>query len=167
MDIFDQARRSALMSSIRSRGNQDTELVLMALLRAHKLNGWRRHVRLKSIPRDENSPLTVRPDFVFLRLRIAIFVDGCFWHGCPRHHRRPTSNVDFWSRKIAGNRARDRRNTRWLRRDGWTVIRIWEHSLRRPAHVVARIAAEMALAAANRHRELARPKARSSKKLPS
>lgn len=146
MDIFDKARRSALMASIRNRENQDTELVLMALLRAHGLKGWRRHVKLRSVPRRGKPPVSAKPDFVFRRLRIAIFVDGCFWHGCPRHHRKPTSNVRFWSGKIEGNRARDRRNTRWLRRGGWIVIRIWEHSLQRPAPVIARISAAIARA---------------------
>lgn len=139
MDIFDRARRSALMASIRSRGNKDTELVLLAVLRAGKITGWRRHVAVQSGGRSGKARLKVRPDFVFTRHKVVIFVDGCFWHGCPWHHRPPTSNITFWRQKITGNRQRDQRNARWLRRAGWKVVRIWEHSLRHPDKILARI----------------------------
>lgn len=69
----------------------------------------------------------VRPDVVFLRRRLAVFVDGCFWHGCPIHGTQPATNRDYWSRKIAENRERDARTTRALEADGWTVLRFWEH----------------------------------------
>ena len=71
----------------------------------------------------------VRPDFVFRKARVAVFVDGCFWHGCPKHCKLPVNNRAFWRRKLAVNRARDRLVTRSLRRLGWRVIRLWEHEL--------------------------------------
>ncbi len=71
----------------------------------------------------------VRPDFVFPKLRLAVFVDGCFWHGCPRHATKPRHNAAFWRRKLAANRTRDRRVNRTLRAAGWRVLRIWEHEL--------------------------------------
>ena len=74
---------------------------------------------------------SVRPDFVFPKLRLAVFVDGCFWHGCPRHFTRPKSRQAFWDAKILGNKQRDRLVNRTLRKAGWRVLRIWEHELRR------------------------------------
>jgi DNA mismatch endonuclease (patch repair protein) len=73
----------------------------------------------------------VKPDFVFRERRLAVFVDGCFWHGCPRHFNKPRNNAAFWRRKIAANQARDRLVNRTLRRMGWRVLRIWEHELTR------------------------------------
>jgi G:T-mismatch repair DNA endonuclease (very short patch repair protein) len=72
----------------------------------------------------------VRPDFVFRQVRLAIFVDGCFWHGCPKHATWPANLAAWWRRKIRGNQARDRLVNRSLRRAGWRVLRIWEHELR-------------------------------------
>jgi DNA mismatch endonuclease (patch repair protein) len=76
-------------------------------------------------------PFSVRPDFVFPKLKTAVFVDGCFWHGCPRHATQPRTNAKFWRDKIAANCARDRRVNRTLRALGWTVIRVWEHEFLR------------------------------------
>jgi DNA mismatch endonuclease, patch repair protein len=69
----------------------------------------------------------VRPDIVFTRARVAIFVDGCFWHACPDHGREPTQNTTYWGPKLQRTVERDRRNTASLREAGWTVIRVWEH----------------------------------------
>lgn len=69
----------------------------------------------------------VRPDIVFTRRKVAVFVDGCFWHSCPEHGREPTVNSGYWSPKLQGNRERDRRNTQALEQEGWVVVRIWEH----------------------------------------
>ncbi len=82
-----------------------------------------------------------RPDFAFPARRVAVFVYGCFWHGCPRHGTLPKSNARFWREKIARNRERDREVNRELRRRGWRVLRIWEHELRRTteAWVVGRL----------------------------
>jgi DNA mismatch endonuclease, patch repair protein len=68
-------------------------------------------------------------DLVFPRARLCIFIDGCFWHGCPTHFRVPASNSAWWAEKIEANRARDRRNDAILRRDRWYVIRVWEHQV--------------------------------------
>jgi DNA mismatch endonuclease (patch repair protein) len=75
--------------------------------------------------------ITIRPDFVFPKEKLAVFVDGCFWHGCPKHATWPKNNADFWRKKIEGNRARDRLQNRLLRAKGWRVLRIWEHALTR------------------------------------
>ena len=71
--------------------------------------------------------LSCEADIVFPTTRIAVFVDGCFWHGCPEHGRRPATNREYWTTKIERNVARDRRNDQALRSEGWTVIRVWEH----------------------------------------
>jgi len=137
------------MSRIRSRGNKDTEIALARLLRAHGICGWRRHLLIRAtvdsskwmVDRPKPSgkdhplstqilhPLTVRPDFVFLKSRTAIFVDGCFWHGCPRHETKPKNNRAFWRRKFSANKKRDRLVNRALRRANWRVLRIWECEL--------------------------------------
>ena len=119
-DVFTKAKRSEVMSRIRSRGNKDTELALAILFRAHKIKGWRRHQNIFG-----------KPDFAFRRERLAIFVDGCFWHGCPKHCKLPSGNRMFWEKKLSTNRERDRRVNRELRKLGWRVIRIWEHDLAR------------------------------------
>lgn len=69
----------------------------------------------------------VRPDIVFTRKRVAVFVDGCYWHSCPEHGTQPKSNQAFWSQKLARNVERDARNTDLLTGSGWTVVRVWEH----------------------------------------
>jgi DNA mismatch endonuclease (patch repair protein) len=132
-DVFSKAKRSEVMSRIRSHGNKDTEQRLAAVFRAHGITGWRRQV---SLPLPASPPDTrattrarVRPDFVFRREKLAVFVDGCFWHGCPRHFRRPQSRQTFWDAKIARNQARDAAVTRRLRQAGWRVLRLWEHDL--------------------------------------
>jgi len=79
----------------------------------------------------------VRPDITFTRRRVAVFVDGCFWHGCPEHQRKPRSNVDYWKPKLDANVARDRRVDAALLAAGWRVVRVWEHE--DPADAAARI----------------------------
>ncbi|MGF0310974.1 very short patch repair endonuclease [Rhodococcus sp. IEGM1428] len=69
----------------------------------------------------------IRPDVVFTRQRIAVFVDGCFWHVCPLHCRRPRTNTEFWSQKLGRNQQRDREQDAALEKAGWVVVRIWEH----------------------------------------
>lgn len=68
-----------------------------------------------------------RADLAFPRQKVAVFVDGCFWHGCPRHMTWPQNNAEWWREKIEANRARDRNTNRRLRRLGWSVVRVWEH----------------------------------------
>ena len=127
-DVFTKAKRSEVMSRIRGRGNKETEIALARIFRAEGITGWRRHTALIG-----------NPDFAFRRQRVAIFVDGCFWHGCPKHSNMPANNRAFWKKKLAGNQARDRLVSRTLRRNGWRVVRIWEHELRKPARVLARV----------------------------
>jgi DNA mismatch endonuclease (patch repair protein) len=97
------------------------------------------------VRRSAESPLRsrrfrVKPDFVFSKPRLAIFVDGCFWHGCPKHATKPKNNRAFWRRKLAGNKRRDALVNRALRRSGWRVLRIWECDLaKRPENCVRRI----------------------------
>jgi DNA mismatch endonuclease (patch repair protein) len=142
-DIFTKAKRSDVMSRIRSRGNRDTELALVRVFRAEGITGWRRQVEVRG-RRDEERRKTaarhssvslptfrVRPDFVFPKLRLAVFVDGCFWHGCPKHETKPKNNAAFWRKKFATNKERDRLVTRTLRKSGWRVLRLWEHELAR------------------------------------
>jgi DNA mismatch endonuclease (patch repair protein) len=117
-DVFTKAKRSDVMSRIRSRGNQATELAFIKLLHQNGITGWRRH-----------QPVYGNPDFIFRKQKVAVFVDGCFWHGCPKHCKTPTGNRAFWKKKLAANKARDRRVNRVLRKEGWRVIRIWEHDL--------------------------------------
>ena len=129
-DVFTPKKRSEVMARIRGRGNKETELALAKLFRAGGIRGWRRHIAIMG-----------RPDFVFRVQRVAIFVDGCFWHCCPKHSNRPSNNREFWERKLDGNRRRDRIVNATLRASGWRVIRIWEHDMRVRPHVcVARVA---------------------------
>ena len=123
-----KAKRSKIMAAVRSKGNKDTELRLMAILRRNRISGWRRHPGLPG-----------KPDFVFPAARLAVFVDGCFWHGCRWHCRRPTSNTTFWSGKLAANRQRDRTVNRLLRAKKWLVLRIWEHALTDEERVIGKL----------------------------
>ena len=127
-DVFSKKKRSQVMAAIRSKGNKDTELKLASILRANGIKGWRRHQRLPG-----------SPDFVFRRARLAVFVDGCFWHGCPKHGRTPDSNRSFWLRKLNRNKQRDRAVSKRLRSSGWRVLRFWAHDLGSPEAVVRRL----------------------------
>jgi len=117
-DVFSKAKRSEVMSRIRGHGNRNTELALIQLFRANRITGWRR-----------NKQIFGKPDFVFAKARLVVFVDGCFWHQCPMHSKIPGGNREFWLRKLELNKKRDRLVNRTLRVDGWRVIRIWEHEL--------------------------------------
>ncbi|MFA5191443.1 MAG: very short patch repair endonuclease [Verrucomicrobiia bacterium] len=133
-DVFTKRKRSEVMSRIRGRGNKETELALMALFRRYHISGWRR-----------SRPVFGKPDFVFPKLKLAVFVDGCFWHSCPKHRTKPANNAAFWRKKLAANKARDRQVTRTLRRMGWRVVRVWEHELARKneTRLLARLRREM------------------------
>src|SRR5437588_10481982 len=111
------------MASVRSRGNRTTEVMLGMLLRAAGLGGYRKHW-----------PVAGKPDFAWPGRKIAVFVDGCFWHGCSCKYL-PRTNTDFWRNKIETNIRRDRRVANKLRRDGWKVIRIKECSIRKPSGI--------------------------------
>ncbi len=82
-----------------------------------------------------------KPDFIFPKQKIALFVDGCFWHGCPlpKHSNLPKNNQEFWTKKLQQNKDRDKFVTRELRKMGWVVVRVWEHELKKPEKVVTKI----------------------------
>ena len=131
-DVFTPAKRSQVISRIRASGNRDTELRVIALFREHGITGWRRNV-----------PVFGKPDFVFPREKIAVFVDGCFWHrhpGC-KFAYTPKSRIEFWVRKFDNNVVRDKVVTRTLRRAGWKIVRVWECDLvpRRSNRIASRI----------------------------
>ena len=119
MDVFSISKRSEVMSKIRGQGNRSTERRMAAMLRARGISGWQMH------------PMDVRgkPDFFFPDLRIALFLDGCFWHQCPKCSQRPKQNQSFWADKLAANVRRDSRTRRALNRAGLCVIRLWEHDI--------------------------------------
>lgn len=114
--------RSQIMSRVKSK-NSSAERALRSALHAEGLR-FRLHRSIEG----------VAVDIVFVAPRVAVFVDGCFWHGCHKHATFPKSNTDYWLPKLAENRQRDRRQTAKLRRSGWRVIRVWEHDCLPPNH---------------------------------
>ena len=116
------------MAAVKSSGNKNTELKLISIFRAAGIGGWRRYQKVPG-----------KPDFVFRRERLVVFVDGCFWHGCCQHCRVPKNNRRYWHRKIERNVERDRATNRRLKKVGWRVLRVWEHSLNAPVRVAKRI----------------------------
>src|SRR5216684_8920391 len=121
MDDRTPAERSRTMAAVKS---QDTRLE----------KDFISELKPEVVREIELHPIDVvgRPDFVHRVSKIAVFIDGCFWHGCPQHVRIPTANKDYWVRKISRNRRRDLQVRRDLQKSGWLVIRVWEHSIRRP-----------------------------------
>ncbi|MBI4000616.1 MAG: DNA mismatch endonuclease Vsr [Nitrospira defluvii] len=118
MDSFSKKTRSWIMAQVKSHGNRSTEAKLLEVLRENSITGWRR-----------NYALIGRPDFVFPKARVAVFVDGCFWHGHPLKCRMPQTNRAYWEGKIARNVTRDQQVTDSLKKQGWKVVRIWEDSV--------------------------------------
>ncbi|MEK6288035.1 MAG: very short patch repair endonuclease [Acidobacteriota bacterium] len=127
-DVFDAEKRSEIMSRVKSRGNLSTEVRLLNIFRERRISGWRRHFALLG-----------NPDFVFPKQRLAVFVDGCFWHGCRSHGTIPATNSAFWREKLTRNRNRDRFVNRELKRRGWQILRVWQHELRDPKKVTRRV----------------------------
>jgi DNA mismatch endonuclease, patch repair protein len=117
MDVLNQRQRSHCMSRIRGRDTKP-EMVLRKAL-------WSAGLRYRL-----HHKVTGRPDIAFVRSRVAVFCDGCFWHGCPDHSVSPKTNASFWKNKIGKNRARDEQVDASLRAEGWTVIRFWEHDIK-------------------------------------
>lgn len=124
-DVMTAAQRSRCMSRIRGRDTKP-EVALRSAL-------WRCGLRFR-----KNSRLRGKPDIVFPVERLAVFVDGCFWHRCPQHQTKPASNAEFWERKLSENVERDQRINRILDADGWTVLRVWEHEVEDGLKEVAR-----------------------------
>ena len=121
MDNVSPETRSRVMARVRSNRNRSTEWRIRSGLVRAGVCGWKINA----------GDVLGKPDFVFPMQRIAIFVDGCFWHGCPKCKRTPSSNTEYWDAKILRNRQRDRRVSTALRKDGWRVIRFWEHEIDR------------------------------------
>lgn len=132
-DVHTPEQRSFNMSRIRSRDTKP-ELLLRSEL-------WRRGYRYRL-----KSSLPGKPDIVFHRQRLAIFVDGCFWHGCPKHFQLPKTRSEFWRKKIESNRQRDKEINALLKSCGWNVYRVWEHrSSQRTARDIARLIDNLSL----------------------
>ena len=127
-DCFLPEKRSQIMAGIRSGGNLTTEIRFAKILRTYRVAGWR-----------TGSKLPGKPDFVFSRQKLAIFIDGDFWHGNPKNFRLPKSNVEYWKAKIARNQIRDGEVNRALRSLGWGVLRLWESDLRDEEIIIARL----------------------------
>lgn len=119
-DIFNKEKRSAIMRQVKSKKNKSTELRLIKIFKENGVTGWKR-----------NYPVKGHPDFVFLKQRIAVFVDGCFWHGHDCRNTRPSANEEFWRKKRERNIKHDKEITELFESRGWTVIRIWECELKR------------------------------------
>lgn len=117
-DVYDKEKRSAIMRNIKSKGNKSTEIRLIKIFCNEGIKGWRR-----------GYPVKGHPDFVFLEKRVAIFVDGCFWHGHNCRNTHPKENEDYWSKKIDGNIKHDKEISEIFIKRGWTVVRIWECEL--------------------------------------
>jgi len=118
-DTFSKPKRSSIMRSVKSTKNLSTELRLISLMKEFGIKGWRR-----------NYSIIGKPDFVFRKNRIALFVDGCFWHGHNCRNLKPSSNKNYWEQKIARNKGRDILVNSILHQKGWSVMRIWECSLK-------------------------------------
>ena len=119
-DVFSKEDRSEIMKKVKPSGNKSTEIKLTQYFNARHITGWRRHYNVKG-----------HPDFVFMDRHIAIFVDGCFWHGHDCRNTRPADNTEYWEKKRRRNIEHDRAVTAMFEQRGWTVIRIWECELKK------------------------------------
>ncbi|MGZ5031033.1 MAG: very short patch repair endonuclease [Methylobacter sp.] len=122
-DTLTPEQRRRCMSNVRNK-NTGLEMKLRRAL-------WKTGLRYRV-----NSKLPGKPDIVFPKRKLAVFVDGCFWHGCPIHGTKPETNAEFWQTKIKVNMVRDLRVTSQLTDLGWTVIRVWEHEIKECLAVV-------------------------------
>lgn len=116
-DTFSPAFRSEIMRRVKGKDTAFERKVRSAL--------HRRGLRFRLY-----SSLPGKPDIVFTRARVVVFLDSCFWHGCPKHLRTPSSHVEYWTRKIERNRARDAKTNAAYIETGWKVVRLWEHELK-------------------------------------
>lgn len=128
MDRVSKETRSRVMSSVRSK-NTRLEEKLVSILEGAGVHGFARYA----------PELPGTPDVAFMDKKVAVFLDSCFWHGCPKHLRMPSSNTEYWQSKIKRNVARDRRQRSALRRLGWSVIRVWEHDLQNPRQIYRKL----------------------------
>lgn len=114
-DTFSQEKRSSIMRTVKSKGNLSTEQLLITIFKQHRITGWRR-----------NYSVIGKPDFVLLDKKIAIFADGCFWHGHNCRNITPKQNAEYWEKKLERNMQRDRKITLRFEKRGWKVFRFWE-----------------------------------------
>ncbi len=119
-DVFNDKKRSEIMKKVRSKNNKSTELKLIQIFNENHIVGWRR-----------NYPVKGHPDFVFLDSKVAVFVDGCFWHGHDCRNTHPSDNAEYWAKKRERNIRHDKEMTALFEQRGWTVIRIWECELKK------------------------------------
>ena len=117
-DIFSKENRSDIMRKVKSQNNKSTELRLIEIFRQHHISGWKRRYPVKG-----------HPDFVFLKEHVAVFVDGCFWHGHNCRNTHPKNNEEYWNRKRERNIKHDKEVTALFESRGWVVLRIWECEL--------------------------------------
>lgn len=119
-DVFDKKTRSEIMRSVKSKNTKSTEIRLQTIFNKYHIIGWRK-----------NYPVKGHPDFVLLEKRVAIFVDGCFWHGHDCRNTRPSDNAEYWKAKRERNQKHDREVTEMFIKRGWVVLRIWECELKK------------------------------------
>ncbi|MEV0384271.1 very short patch repair endonuclease [Nonomuraea sp. NPDC050643] len=129
------ASSEGVRRSMKANKGRDTKPEL-ALRRAVHALGLRYRVSIRPLPSIRRTA-----DLVFTKAKVAVFMDGCFWHGCPQHHTKAATNADYWAEKVVKNRARDNETDRILAEAGWTVIRVWEHE--DPVSSAGRIADEL------------------------
>lgn len=135
-DVHTREQRSRNMAAIRGRYNKSTEIALVRLLRQTKTTGWRRHYKR----------LPGTPDFAFPKHKLAVFLDGCFWHGCPKCKLKPETNKKFWNEKIVSNKKRDVAVRKKLKEKNWITLRFWEHQIRdNPNFVIDKIKRNLGL----------------------
>lgn len=127
-DTFSKEERSKIMRLVKSSRNKSTELKLLQLFKTNNITGWRRNFRLFG-----------KPDFVFYKHKIAIFLDGCFWHGHNCRNTKPKDNKDYWIAKIQRNKKRDKEVSQILSDKGWRIIRIWECELQDSKQILNRL----------------------------
>lgn len=120
VDTFTKDQRSDVMRAVKSQGNKSTEIQLTRIFRQRQIHGWKRNYKLFGAP-----------DFVFIQKRIAVFTDGCFWHGHNCRNLTPAFNEQYWVKKITRNRKRDKLVKAVLVSKGWHVIRVWECEIKK------------------------------------
>ena len=122
VDSFTKKKRASILRAVKSNGNRSTELKLIEIFKRSKITGWRRKYDLYG-----------SPDFVFPAKRIAVFTDGCFWHGHNCRRLTPKDNAKYWQNKIKSNKEHDKKVTKTLKSLGWRVARIWECAIKKGA----------------------------------
>ena len=120
-DTISEKKRSEIMKASKPKGNKSTELKLIRIFKENNIKGWRRNYKIAG----------ARPDFVFPKLKITVFADGCFWHGHDCRTLRPKTNQNYWDEKIEKNRERDKAVKERIETKGWKVFRIWECEIKK------------------------------------